>query len=92
MNQTEKSMPGGSRISNKILYSKEGETLYIFLLSPYSDKIPRYEFLRDVNPGTHYDCWRIYRIEICDRELNVLYTNQPGENECEGALRERLVV
>ena len=77
-------------MSNKISYSKAGETLYIYLPSPYSDKITRYEFLRYVNPNTHYDCWRIFRIEICDRELNVLYTNQPGETECEGALRERL--
>lgn len=90
MKQTEKSLSGGRKMSNKILYSKEGEALYIYLPSPYSDKITRYEFLHFVNPNIHYDCWRIYRIEICDRELNVLYTNQPGETECEGALRERL--
>ena len=85
-----KNLLGGTKMANKILYSKEGEVLSVYLPSPYSDKITRYEFLRLVNPNTNYDCWRIYRIEICDRELNALYTNQPGETECEGALRERL--
>lgn len=77
-------------MSDKVLYSKEGESLYIYMPSPFTDKYTKYAFLRIVNPYTKYDCWRIYRIEICDSELNMLYSNQPGETECEGALRERL--
>ena len=81
---------GDNIMSNKILYAKVGERMYIYMRSPYTDKYTRYEFVRIVNPYTNYDCWRIFTIAICDTEFNQLYSNQPGETECEGALRERL--
>ena len=74
----------------KLLYSKVGDTVYIYIPSPYTDKYTRYSFVHHKNPYIKYDSWRILNIFICDSELNPLYTKLPGECECEGALRERL--
>lgn len=74
----------------KLLYSKAGDTLYIYIPSPYTDKYTRYAFVHHKNPYINYDCWRILNIYVCDSDLNALYSNLPGECECEGALRERL--
>lgn len=76
--------------NKKILYTKNGERMNIYLPSPHTDKYTRYDFVHHKNPYIKYDCWRILTIFICDSELNPLYTNSPGECECEGALRERL--
>lgn len=74
----------------KVLYSKSGESIYIYIRSPYTEKYTRYEFLRVENPYIQYDCWKILHIDFCDAELNPQFTNLPGGCECEGALRERL--
>lgn len=74
----------------KLLYTKTGETMHIYIPSPHTNKLTRYDFVHHKNPYIQYDCWRILTIFICDPDLNPLYTNSPGECECEGALRERL--
>ena len=74
----------------KLLYSKVGDTVYIYIPSPYTDKYTRYAFVHHKNPYIKYDCWRILNIFVCDSTLEPLFTNLPGECECEGALRERL--
>lgn len=74
----------------KLLYTKTGETMYIYIPSPHTDKYTRYDFVHHKNPYIQYDCWRILTIYICDSKLDPLYSNSPGECECEGALRERL--
>ena len=64
--------------------------MYIYIRSPYTEKYTRYAFVHHKNPYINYDSWRILNIYVCDSDLNALYTNLPGECECEGALRERL--
>ena len=78
------------KTDKKLLYTKTGEKMYIYIPSPHTDKFTRYDFVHHKNPYIKYDCWRILNIFFCDSELNALYTNLPGECECEGALRERL--
>ncbi len=77
-------------MSKKLLYTKNGETMYIYIPSPHTDKFTRYAFVHHKNPYIKYDCWRILHIYFCDSDLTPLYSNLPGECECEGALRERL--
>ena len=74
--------------ADRVLFSKTGEKMYIYLRSPYTEKYTRYEFRREVVASTNYDSWKIMDISICDSSLGVLYTTVVGACELEGAIKD----
>ena len=76
--------------AEKVIYSKNGDNLHIYIRSPYTEKYTRYDFVRNTNDSIKFDSWKLWSIEICDSDLNKLYnTSVDNMTECEGALQER---
>ncbi|MBE6583838.1 MAG: hypothetical protein E7649_02475 [Ruminococcaceae bacterium] len=78
--------------AEKVIYQKTGEHMYIYVRSnvPGVDKYTRYEFKRIVDNTTKFDSWKISMIDICDSDLNLLYTTVQGACELEAAIQEKL--
>ncbi len=74
----------------KVIYSKNGDNLHIYIRSPHTEKYTRYDFVRATNTSINFDSWKLWSIEICDSDLNKVYNTATDDmTECEGALQER---
>ena len=100
-----KNTPGDKRLSSngelpvdtkgddaaKVIFTKTGNKIQVYLRSPDADSYTRYDFIRSSKPDINFDSWKLESIEICDSDLNKLYNTMVGDStECEGALQERL--
>lgn len=74
----------------KVIFSKTGDKIQIYLRSPDAEKYTKYDFLYMENSNRSFASWKLESIEICDSNLNKLYNTMVGDStECEGALQER---
>lgn len=74
--------------ADKVIYEKEGNILYVYIRSPYSESYTRYKFAYDKDTGIAYEGWRIYSVAICNTELKVLYyASKEKATDLEGAIQ-----
>ena len=74
----------------KVIFSKTGNKMQIYLRSPDAEKYTKYDFIYIENASRKFASWKLESIEICDSDLNKLYNTMVGDStECEGALQER---
>ena len=74
----------------KVIFTKTGNKIQIYLRSPDAEKYTRYDFLYMENAARSFASWKLESIEICDSNLNKLFNTMVGDStECEGALQER---
>lgn len=59
--------------TRKVKIVKSGESIKIYVPSKKSLRYTCYTFSRDVNVAKNLDIWRIMKIEVVDKDLNVLY-------------------
>lgn len=69
---------------------KNGDELGIYMPSPTSDKYIRFIYKKVVNESINFNQWKVMDIDVCDKDLSVLYHFYADTNdvEWEGVVRE----
>ena len=74
--------------ADKMIFEKQGNALYVYIRSPYSDTYTRYKFAYEKSESTAYEGWRIHSVAICDTDLEVLYyASRDKATDLEGAIQ-----